>query len=346
MKLHLLSILVCPACRGGIQYESLEDYPRDNEEIETGTLLCGDCKARYPIVEGVPRLRPQDSNADARVAKTSARFGFEWHRYPGPRPQDRGLFLEETQFEPGALAGKLVLDGGCGMGRYTHVALALGAEVVAFDLSDSLTRLIPEMRENPRLHVVQGDLLRPPFKSGVFDAVYSQGVIHHTADTRRAFDNLAELVKRDGLLSVWVYGTPGSYSSFKTNPLKSTRGWLKKILPLVWLVVWMRQIFSDSLRVVTTRLPVPVLYGLCYPLTLLGAVPVLKYLTFSVESEFQVRLIENFDWLAPPFQTKHTKEEFGSWYENAGYEVVSRLPHGMVPKIGALGVRRGKPGGL
>jgi len=345
MKLHLLSILACPVCRADLNYESLEDHPRDDEEIETGMLRCGSCRAHYPILDGVPRLRPEDSkNKDARVAKTSESFGFEWHRYPGPRPEDRGLFLEETQFPEDALNGKLVLDAGCGMGRYTHVALSLGAEVVSFDLSESLTRLIPEMRENTKLHVVQGDLLRPPLKPGVFDVIYSQGVIHHTANTRGAFDSIASLVKREGLLSVWVYGTPGSYSSFKTNPLKSTRGWLKSLLPIVWLLVWMRQLFSDTLRVFTTRMPVLFLYGLCYPLTVLGAIPILKYFTFSVEPEFQVRLIENFDWLAPPFQTKHTKEEFGEWFSENGYEVLSRLPHGVVPKIGALGVRRSKPG--
>ncbi|OIO05300.1 MAG: hypothetical protein AUJ52_13905 [Elusimicrobia bacterium CG1_02_63_36] len=352
MKLHLLSILACSFCARDLRYESLEGHPREDEEIETGSLRCAGCGAGFPIKDGIPRLRQEDASRKARedsapvsgVAKTKESFGFEWHRYPGPRPEDRGLFLEETQLDETGLEGRLILDAGCGMGRYTHVALSLGAEVVSLDLSDSLTRLIPEMMENPKLHVVQGDLLHPPLKPGVFDIVYSQGVIHHTADTRRAFDRIANLVKRDGLLSVWVYGTPGSYASFRTNPLRSNRRWLRRALPLVWVGVWIRQILSDLLRVFTTRMPVPVLYALCYPLTVMGAVPLLKYLTFSVDPEFQVRLIENFDWLAPPFQTKHTKEEFGAWFKENGYELLSRLPHGVVPKIGAIGRRKSKPG--
>ena len=91
------------------------------------------------------------------------------------------------------------------------------------------------------------------------------------------------------------------------------------------------------LRVFTTRLPVPVLYALCYPLTIFGMLPFIKYLTFSVSPRFGVRLIENFDWLAPPFQTKHTKEQLGSWYDAAGFEVLRNLPHGVVPKVGILG---------
>jgi hypothetical protein len=89
-------------------------------------------------------------------------------------------------------------------------------------------------------------------------------------------------------------------------------------------------------------MPVWMLYALCYPLTVLGLIPLVKFFTFSVEPEFKVRLIENFDWLAPPFQTKHTKEEFRGWYEAAGYNVLRHLPHGVVPKIGILGIRNKK----
>lgn len=340
MKMRLLPLLACPVCSGELEFAALDDHPHEGTELDSGSLRCRRCKVEYPIVDGVPRLRLSDAMKDGRVASTAERFGFEWHRYPGPRPGvDRDIFLEEVQLPPAALAGQLTLDAGCGMGRFSLAALELGAEVVSVDLSDALTRLIPMMRENPRLHVVQGDLLRPPFKPGTFDLVFSHGVIHHTADTKGAFDSIAPLVKKGGKLSVWVYGTPGPWSSFKTNPLRSTRAWLRKVLPLVWVVVWVRQIISDSLRVFTTRIPFHLLYALCWPLTMLGWVPFLKYLTYSVDPQFGVRLIENFDWLAPPFQTKHTKEEVRGWFEGAGLKIISQLAHGVVPKPGFLAER-------
>lgn len=339
MKISLLPLLACPVCSGDLEFAALEDHPHEGAELESGALRCRRCSLEYPILEGVPRLRLNDAMKDGRVASTAERFGFEWHRYPGPRPVDRDIFLEEVQLPPDALSGRLTLDAGCGMGRFSLVALSLGAEVVALDLSDALTRLIPTMRENPRLHVVQGDLLRPPFKRGAFDLVFSHGVIHHTADTKGAFDRVAALVKEGGRLSVWVYGTPGPWSSFKTNPLRSARAWLRSVLPLVWAVVWVRQILSDSLRVVTVRMPFYLLYALCWPLTALGAVPLVKYLTYSVDPQWGVRLIENFDWLAPPFQTKHTKEEVRAWFEAAGLRIVSQLAHGVVPKVGFLAER-------
>lgn len=273
--------------------------------------------------------------------ETRKRFAFQWLRYPGANSDDKDIFLTETQIPENGWKGKRVLDAGCGMGRYTQVAHDLGAEVVAFDLSESLQRLLPAVRQSDRFHLVQGDLLRLPFQKESFDIVYSLGVIHHTPSTHEALRQLDTLVKRGGTLTVWVYGTAGRWAQFKTNPLRSERKWLKRILPLVWLVVLVRECFSNAVRSITTRLPLRLLYGLCYPLAFLGAVPGLKYLTFSVHPKWRVRLQENFDWLAPPYQFHHTKEEVTQWFQDLGYENLTQISHGVVPKVGLRGTKKG-----
>lgn len=336
MKLGLLPFLACPSCRGALKFASLETFPRHDAEVESGTLACVRCGQEYAVRDGIPRLRPPgELGRDA--AKTRAAFGWEWLRYPGSLPEDEAVFLEEVQLAPEAFAGKAVLDAGCGMGRYSAVALKLGAEVVAIDMSESLLRVAEAARLNPKLHPVEGDLLRPPLKDGAFDIVYSHGVLHHTEDTRRAFDAIAPLVKRGGHLSVWLYGKAGRFSKFATNPLKPGREWIARRRRLAWLIVGLRHGISDLVRLFTTRLPVPFVYLLCYPLAWLGAVPGLKYLTFSVHPDFRVRLIENFDWVSPPYQWHHTKEELARWYNERGFTVLKVLPHGLVPKPGVLG---------
>ena len=336
MKYHCLAWLACPDCGGDLRFTDLPKYPHEGKDLQEGTLACAGCGRTFELIDGIPQLYPK-GRAESGVTRTQQSFAWEWLRYPGSLEEDPEVFLEETQVPRADWAGKVVLDAGCGMGRYTAVALGLGAEAVAFDLSASITRLIGLAKKQPKLHLVQGDLHRPPFKKGVFDIVYSQGVLHHTSDTRKAFDAVAPLVREGGRLSVWLYGRPGSWESFSTNPLKSTRSWLKRVLPLVWLLVWVRLVFSDFVRVFTVVLPMNLLYALCFPLAWLGAVPLFKYLTFSVHRDRRVRLIENFDWLAPPFQFKHTKEELRAWFSAAGIEVESQLPHGVVPKVGMLG---------
>lgn len=335
MKLELLRWLASPCCAAELRFAALEALPKPGVELEEGALACSACGGEYPIEAGVPRLA--GTPGDSRVAKTRDAFAWEWKRYPGSREEDERIFLEESQLSPADFKDKLVLDAGCGMGRYSLVALSFGAEVVALDLSDSLLRLAEQAARWPKLHVVQGDLLRPPLKKAVFDVVYSHGVLHHTADTRAAFHQVAALVKPGGRLNVWLYGKAGRYADFATNPLREGRGWVAENRRLAWLIVGLRHWVSDFVRLFTTRLPVPVTYALCYPLTMLGAVPGLKYLTFSVHPDFRVRLIENFDWVSPPFQYHHTKEELSGWYREAGFNVLKILPHGLVPKPGILG---------
>ncbi|MBI3551215.1 MAG: methyltransferase domain-containing protein [Elusimicrobia bacterium] len=340
MKTTLMPYLASPCCAASLKMAELGQFPRtESMDIQSGSLECLACKGRYPIVDGVPILVLE--SADSKVLKTRDSFAYEWSRYPGSLPEDQGVFLEETQLPAGEFKGKLVLDAGCGMGRYSVVALSLGAEVVALDLSESLRRLAAVAPDYPKLHVVQGDLLRPPFKKFLFDIAYSQGVLHHTADTRKAFKAVSALVKPGGYLSVWVYGKAGKFSEFSTNPLREDRGWVKRRRRLAWLVVALRHWVSDLVRFFTTRLPLRLTYALCWPLAALGAVPLLRYLTFSVHADFKVRVIENFDWISPPFQHHHTKEELGAWFEAAGFTPLKVLPHGLVPKPGLLGRRHG-----
>src|SRR5205807_2077075 len=138
VKQRLLQWLASPCCGKDLE---LRD-PVGGEEIASGGLRCPACARVYPIIDGVPRLL--DGIEDPGVQKTSESFAWEWTRYPGVLPEDKGLFLEETQFSAEALNGKLTLDAGCGMGRYSKVALSLGAEVIAFDLSGACLRLAAE----------------------------------------------------------------------------------------------------------------------------------------------------------------------------------------------------------
>jgi len=334
MKKQIISILICPECKSGLSIAGSDIVI--NDDIVQGNLKCSNCNKIYKIMDSVPRfvvdLKEQK--------KTKESFSFEWLHYTDKLGDEKKVFLEETQIQESDWKGKFVLDAGCGMGRFTRVALELGAEVVAVDLSDAVERTKELLKRYPKLHLIQCDLLKLPLKKEIFDIVYSQGVVHHTANTKKAFENISELVKPRGMLTVWVYGKAGRYRDFKTNPLRQDRQYFKKIMPVVWLVVLFRGIISDSLRTVTTKMPIPLLYSLCYIIAWIGILPLIKYLTFSVHSNWRVRLQENFDWLSPEYQTHHTKEEVIGWFRSRDFNNLKLLPHGFIPKVGALGIKK------
>lgn len=337
-------------------------------EIMDGVLSCS-CGRVFPVIDAVPvmllseprcfrKLRqlypdkiPANGYRDMQTAPprdpadtmTQRRFGYEWVRYPTCfAEEEENIFFAETQIEPRLFRNRLTLDAGCGMGRFTRIAGKQGGEVIGIDLSESVFTAAQITSHLNTVHIVQADILNLPFRNAAFDIVYSLGVLHHTPDTQKSFSALVKKLKKDGLCSIWVYGTAGRYGDFVTNPLRADRA---KHIPsplhfrIYWLLVLLREHLSNTLRKLTVRCPHRLLYALCYGLALIGWIPGVKYFTFSAHKDWRVRLLENFDWLAPPFQHHHTKEEVRTWFEREGISVTKMLRHGFIPKVGMTGIK-------
>lgn len=130
------------------------------------------------------------ANSD-RGDRTSPAAGAFWtdlltqsgHPLAGDRPdenlvdwRDRGLL--------GDLAGRRVLDVGCGGGRNTRWFAEQGARVDGVDIaSDLLARIARTMPDAVTMAVC--DILRDPLPHDTYDVVYDSGCFHHLAPHRR-----------------------------------------------------------------------------------------------------------------------------------------------------------------
>jgi tRNA (uracil-5-)-methyltransferase TRM9 len=105
----------------------------------------------------------------------------------------------------------LIADVGCGDGKYLNVnsrVLSIGS-----DRSGSLCRMAgvkypPGDSVNNKNQILVCDNLALPFRSGLFDAVISIGVIHHlSAEKRRirAVQELARVLKPNGRIMIYVW---------------------------------------------------------------------------------------------------------------------------------------------
>ena len=128
---------------------------------------------------------------------------------PVPDHPARGRSRDLSQpdgLSPADLDGKVVLDAGCGMGRYLRIAAESSASlIVGLDLSQAVVAARELTAGLPSVAVVRGDLLRLPFAAASFDQIYSLGVLDHTPDPREAFLALARLLKPGGRIAIWVY---------------------------------------------------------------------------------------------------------------------------------------------
>ena len=226
----LQALLACPSCGGAL------DLGLERAE-------CG--RHSFPVENGIPRLLPgdlmrvRDGIDDKSLrARTYASFGFEWQRFSSNLSSYRDNF--EWYREPlgdVALAGRSVLDAGCGMGRHTHQFLRTGARVVAVDASGAID---VAARNNPSASAlfVQGDILNLPVRPGSFDVVCCLGVLHHLESTGEALRQLVKAARPGGTLLLYLYHDPGEFSRL--------RGALIGIV--------------SALRQITTRLPMRVLH--------------------------------------------------------------------------------------
>ncbi len=139
--------------------------------------------------------------------RTKSAYGLQWNRFRIIRAEeDRVTFVNRTGLAAADLAGKDVLDAGCGMGRYLRIAAESPANlVVGLDLSQAVVAARELTAGLPGVHLLRGDLLRPPFATRSFDVIYSLGVLDHTPSPRAAFLALARLLKPGGRIVVWVY---------------------------------------------------------------------------------------------------------------------------------------------
>lgn len=289
MKQEFLEIVACPECgrRLAIQNGS------DREEIESSTLACA-LGHSYPIVGGVPRFVEDELYVQ--------NFGFEWNLHARTQldrddsDESERAFRDKTGFTPEMLAGKRVLDVGCGMGRFTDVASRWGATVVGIDLSRAVEAAQRNVGRRPNVHIAQANVFALPFADETFDFIFSIGVLHHTPDTRAAFDRLPKLLRTNGKIAVWLY------SKYR---------------------VW----HPDELyRRITPRLPKKLLHALSHvavPLYHLDRTPVVGrfayyVLPISMHPKAEWRVLDTFDWYSPKYQWKHTSEEVIPWFEEQG----------------------------
>jgi uncharacterized protein YbaR (Trm112 family) len=57
MQPKLMDILVCPMCKGDLDVKVEKE---EAGEIITGTIICKECRERYPIEDGIPNMLPPD----------------------------------------------------------------------------------------------------------------------------------------------------------------------------------------------------------------------------------------------------------------------------------------------
>lgn len=153
---------------------------------------------------------PVEDRAVVEMYSSHPSPGFqEKLRYAGKRMK---LRLHSCGVQPGDYVQGRVLDAGCGTGEYACWFASQGADVVGLDLS---SEALAQARRYARTHNLdgvrfqEGSVLDLPFDSGSFDLVYCTGVLHHTPDPFRGFEELCRVTRPGGKILISLYHSWG-----------------------------------------------------------------------------------------------------------------------------------------
>lgn len=145
-------------------------------------------------------------------------FGRNWASFSHQLDDDRVASARagvERLLQTTDLAGKTFLDVGCGSGLMSLAAHQMGAAVRAFDYDPDSVQTARAVRDrfigSDAYEVTEGSALDSDFVAslGLFDVVYSWGVLHHTGDMWRACDLVAKAVAPGGQLAIAIYNDQG-----------------------------------------------------------------------------------------------------------------------------------------
>lgn len=176
--------------------------------------------------------------------ETALVYGLVWGKSDGINLPSECHFDKMQQVIPVPIVrGKIGIDIGSGYGYDSYVMARNNpsANVVSLDISDGIYKTKSMFSDLDNGRFIKGSVLLLPFKNGIFDFAYSFGVLHHTCDPKKGLAEIIRVLKNGAPAFLYLYEDHSS-NLIKYNAIK----------------------MLSLLRRFTTRMPVKVVYFLCF----------------------------------------------------------------------------------
>lgn len=332
----LLDILVDPILQTPLELEVREIAI--NGGIRSGMLRAADSGNSYPIMNGIPRFALTD---DAGQKQTESSFGFKWQqldsydsdefkrihsqwlvtKYGFANADEMGHYLAQRQ---------RVMDAGCGGALSSMCWLEefwsanAAADWIGVDISDAIDVAQERLGSRAGVHLVQADISHLPFREGLFGAIFSEGVLHHTPSTERALKALVPFLEQGGEIFFYVYRKKGPIREFTDDyirglisPLSPEEAW-EALRPLTKLGQALAELQA---RVeVSEDIPLLDIKAGFYDVQRLIYWYFAK-MFWNEDLPFETNHHINFDWYHPQYAHRQTEADVRRWCAEAGLTI-------------------------
>ncbi len=227
------------------------------------------------------------------------RFGYEWNKFNKIIPEYELQFLKWVHpLKKEDFKNKKILDAGCGIGRNSYWPLIYGAkEIYAFDYDKRTVAVAAKNLSKFKNSKIEFNSIYNLNFKNKFNIAFSIGVIHHLENPHLAVQKLADSVKKNGIVLIWVYGYEGNE----------------------WIVKYI-----NPIRKITSRLPLKIINLITY----LFSIPLYTYTKFIPQKSPYLKQLSGFkfwhthsiifDQLIPRIANYWKKDEAINLLKNKG----------------------------
>jgi SAM-dependent methyltransferase len=134
-------------------------------------------------------------------------FGLQWLKHAKTQLDSHtGLSITRDRllrmFGPlnSDLNEKVILEAGCGAGRFTEILVENNSLITAVDLSVAVLANSQNNGQKSNLRIVRASITELPFEKEQFDIVFCPGVVQHTPNPAKSIAELYKHVKPGGWL--------------------------------------------------------------------------------------------------------------------------------------------------
>ena len=291
-------------------------------KLDGNTLVSNTSK--YSIFEGIPNF--VNSVDDIIQKQVQDSFGEKWTTSNFGQDDEefeqkiKPFFLEMMGLKENDLNifnNKTVLEVGIGSGSSSRLWGPQAKEFHGIDISKAVYRVkhsLKNLVRNPILS--QADVNQLPYADESFDIIVSNGVFHHTPNTKIALKNSLKKLKNKGFCIFYIYKKKSPLREFSDDYIRS------KIsnLPFDEALQAMKPItnFGKSLHEQKIQIEIPSnieVLGIKkgnYDLQRFIYDFIFKCFWNDLWGYAHSNLV-NVDWYHPKYCWRHTKEEIQSW---------------------------------